>query len=155
MMKGDIMDLKESNILLNQTFDKKEEAIRAVGELLVADGAVDNDYIEAMLAREEIVTTHMGNFIAIPHGTDEGKKHVKATSISIIQAPYGVDFAADDEEEEKMAMMIFGIAGLGDEHLDLLSKIAIVCSDVENVVRLTNAENSEEIIEIIEGEIGE
>ena len=114
-----------------------------------------NDYIEAMLAREEIVTTHMGNFIAIPHGTDEGKKHVKATSISIIQAPYGVDFAADDEEEEKMAMMIFGIAGLGDEHLDLLSKIAIVCSDVENVVRLTNAENSEEIIEIIEGEIGE
>lgn len=149
------MDLKESNILLNQTFDKKEEAIRAVGELLVADGAVDNDYIEAMLAREEIVTTHMGNFIAIPHGTDEGKKHVKATSISIIQAPYGVDFAADDEEEEKMAMMIFGIAGLGDEHLDLLSKIAIVCSDVENVVRLTNAENSEEIIEIIEGEIGE
>lgn len=154
-MKGDIMDLKESNILLNQTFDKKEEAIRAVGELLVADGAVDNDYIEAMLAREEIVTTHMGNFIAIPHGTDEGKKHVKATSISIIQAPYGVDFAADDEEEEKMAMMIFGIAGLGDEHLDLLSKIAIVCSDVENVVRLTNAENSEEIIEIIEGEIGE
>lgn len=155
MMKGDIMDLKESNILLNQTFDKKEEAIRAAGELLVADGAVDSDYIEAMLAREEIVTTHMGNFIAIPHGTDEGKKHVKATSISIIQAPYGVDFAAEDEEEEKMAMMIFGIAGIGDEHLDLLSKIAIACSDVENVVRLTNAESSEEIIEIIEGEIGE
>lgn len=149
------MDLKESNILLNQTFDKKEEAIRAAGELLVADGAVDSDYIEAMLAREEIVTTHMGNFIAIPHGTDEGKKHVKATSISIIQAPYGVDFAAEDEEEEKMAMMIFGIAGIGDEHLDLLSKIAIACSDVENVVRLTNAESSEEIIEIIEGEIGE
>lgn len=155
MMKGDIMDLKESNILLNQTFDKKEEAIRAAGELLVEDGAVDSDYIDAMLAREEIVTTHMGNFIAIPHGTDEGKKHVKATSISIIQAPYGVDFAAEDEEEEKMAMMIFGIAGIGDEHLDLLSKIAIACSDVENVVRLTNAENSEEIIEIIEGEIGE
>lgn len=154
-MKDDIMDLKESNILLNQRFDKKEEAIRAVGELLVADGAVDSDYIEAMLAREDIVTTHMGNFIAIPHGTDDGKEHVKTTSISIVQVPHGVDFAAEDEEEEKMAMMIFGIAGVGDEHLDLLSKIAIACSDVENVVRLTNAENSEEIIEIIEGEIGE
>lgn len=48
-MKGDIIDLKESNILLNHTFDKKEEAIRASGELLVEDGAVESDYIKMML----------------------------------------------------------------------------------------------------------
>lgn len=66
-----------------------------------------------------------------------------------------MDFSAEDEEEEKMAMMIFGIAGLGDEHLDLLSKIAILCFEVKNVVQLTNADNSEEINEIIEGEIEE
>ncbi|MDK7294402.1 PTS sugar transporter subunit IIA, partial [Streptococcus pasteurianus] len=79
-----------------------EDAIRAAGQLLVDDGDVEEEYIDSMLAREEVVSTHMGNFIAIPHGTDEGKDKVKATGISVIQVPFGVDFAPD-EPEEKMA----------------------------------------------------
>ena len=73
------MELKAKNILLNQTFSTKEEAIKAVGTLLVEDGAVEESYIDSMLDREKVVTTHMGNFVAIPHGTDEGKEFVKET----------------------------------------------------------------------------
>lgn len=143
------MELKTKNILLNQSFATKEEAIKAVGRLLVEEGAVEESYIDSMLEREQIVTTHMGNFVAIPHGTDEGKEFVKATSISIAQVPEGVNFAPG-EDEEKMAMMIFGIAGVGNEHLDVLAKIAVFCSEVENVVRLTNADSAEEIIAMFE-----
>lgn len=143
------MELKTKNILLNQSYETKEEAIRAVGQLLVDDGAVEESYIESMLEREQVVTTHMGNFVAIPHGTDEGKTFVKSTSISIAQVPHGVEFAPD-ESEEKKAMMVFGIAGVGNEHLDVLAKIAVFCSDVENVVRLVNAESAEEIIAMFE-----
>lgn len=145
------MELKKEAILLDQTFQTKEEAIRQAGQLLVDAGAVDAGYINSMLEREEVVTTHMGNFVAIPHGTDEGKTHVKSTAISIIQVPQGVNFAPN-EPEEKLAMMIFGIAGVGNEHLDVLSKIAVFCADVENVVRLVNASTEEEIIQML-GEV--
>ena len=145
------MELKTKNILLDQSFSTKEDAIKAVGKLLVEDGSVEECYIDSMLAREQVVTTHMGNFVAIPHGTDEGKEFVKATSITIAQVPQGVNFAPG-ESEEKMAMMIFGIAGVGNEHLDVLSKIAVFCSDVENVVRLANANTAEEIIAMFEEE---
>ncbi len=142
------MELKEDMILLDQYFSSKDEAIRQAGQLLVDGGIVDEDYIDSMLERETIVTTHMGNFIAIPHGTDEGKEAVKKTGISIVQVPFGVDFAPD-QSEEKLAMVIFGIAGVGNEHLDLLSKIAIFASDLKNVVRLADATSKQEIIDML------
>ncbi len=143
------MRLQKEAILTNQSFQTKEEAIRKAGELLVQAGAVDEGYIDAMLDRENIVTTHMGNFVAIPHGTDEAKTMVKKTAISILQVPHGVDFAPD-EDQEKMAMMIFGLAGVGNEHLEVLSQIAVFCSEVANVVRLVNADSPEEIIQLLE-----
>jgi len=81
------MNLTKKDIRLGQEISNKEEAIRKAGEILVENGYVDSDYIPAMLEREEIVSTYMGNFIAIPHGTDEAKKSIKSTGISIIQIP--------------------------------------------------------------------
>lgn len=138
------MDLQPEMILLNQSFADKEEAIRACGRLLLENGCVDEAYIEAMIERNQLVSTYMGNFIAIPHGTDEAKRFVKKSGISIVQAPNGVQFGNDDTED--VAMVLFGIAGVENEHLDLLQKIAIFCSDVENVVKLADAQTKEEII---------
>ncbi|EOH97974.1 PTS sugar transporter subunit IIA [Enterococcus pallens] len=138
------MDLQPEMILLDQSFADKEEAIRACGRLLVENGCVDEAYIEAMIERNQLVSTYMGNFIAIPHGTDEAKRFVKKSGISIVQAPNGVQFGNDDTED--VAMVLFGIAGVENEHLDLLQKIAIFCSDVENVVKLADAQTKEEII---------
>ncbi|NLL32965.1 MAG: PTS transporter subunit EIIA, partial [Enterococcus cecorum] len=51
---------------------------------------------------------------------------------------------------EDLAMVLFGIAGIENEHLDLLQKIAIFCSEVENVVKLADAKSKEEIIRLLE-----
>ncbi|MCD5003023.1 PTS sugar transporter subunit IIA [Enterococcus saccharolyticus] len=142
------MQLEKNMILLNQEFTTKEEAIRESGRLLVEAGCVETAYIDAMIERNNLVSTYMGNFIAIPHGTDEAKKYVKKSGISIIQVPQGVDFSTD--EEEKLAMVVFGIAGVDNEHLDILQKIAIFCSDVDNVVKLVGAASVEEIISLLE-----
>lgn len=142
------MQLEKNMILLNQEFTTKEEAIRESGRLLVEAGCVEAAYIDAMIERNNLVSTYMGNFIAIPHGTDEAKKYVKKSGISIIQVPQGVDFSTD--EEEKLAMVVFGIAGVDNEHLDILQKIAIFCSDVDNVVKLVGAASVEEIISLLE-----
>ena len=136
------------NIKLNQHFTTKESAIRAAGEVLVLAGYVEADYVDAMVQRENDVTTYMGNFIAIPHGTDEAKKYIKKSGISIIQGPNGVDFGTP--EEEKMVTVLFGIAGVENEHLDILSQIAIFCSDIDNVVELASAQTAEEIVTLLQ-----
>lgn len=136
------------NIKLNQHFTTKESAIRAAGEVLVLAGYVEADYVDAMVQRENDVTTYMGNFIAIPHGTDEAKKYIKKSGISIIQVPNGIDFGTP--EEEKMVTVLFGIAGVENEHLDILSQIAIFCSDIDNVVELASAQTAEEIVALLQ-----
>ena len=122
-VKKDVI-IKES-ILLNQPSVTKEEAIRKAGELLVARGAVEPAYVDAMQERERMVSTYMGMGIAIPHGTAQAKGTVKKTAISMVQYPEGVDFGAEK------AQLVFGIAGIGEEHLDLLAKIAGCLEDPE------------------------
>lgn len=127
------------NILINQAIADRDSAIEAAGSKLVEAGAVTQDYIQAMKEREAIVSTYMGNFLAIPHGTDEAKSAVLKSGIVLIQAPEGIDW---DGNEVKV---VVGIAGKDGEHLDLLSQIAIVFSEEENVERVINAQSAEEI----------
>ena len=89
----------------------------------------------------------MGNFISIPHGTDAAKKEVIKTGITIVQVPRGVNFG--DALDPKIATVLFGIAGVGNEHLDLIQKISIFCADVDNVVKLADAKAVEEIADLL------
>ena len=110
-------------IKLGQKPVSKEEAIQAAGELLEKLGYVDHSYVEAMQEREKLVTTYMGMGVAIPHGTTQAKSTVKKTGIVFIRYPEGVDFG------DEKAQLVFGIAGIGDEHLDLLSKLCTLLED--------------------------
>ena len=76
--------LLEENIFLNQEFANKEEAIRFAGRALVKAGYVKESYIEAMIARDEMTSTYMGNDVAIPHGTEEAKKDVLKSGFTVI-----------------------------------------------------------------------
>ena len=136
--------LNEANIVLNKNLENKTEAIKATGQILVDNGYVKQEYIEQMLKREELSSTYMGNFIAIPHGTEEAKEAVIESGLSVIQVPEGVDFGRGN-----MVKILIGIAGKGNEHLDILSKIAIVCSEEENVEKLVQAKSKEEILQLL------
>ncbi|EHM71105.1 PTS sugar transporter subunit IIA [Staphylococcus pettenkoferi] len=132
------------NIYLNQSISTQEEAIQQAGQALVKSGAVTEGYIQAMKEREQLVSTFMGNGLAIPHGTDEAKTEVIESGLSLIQIPEGIDW---DGETVKV---VVGIAGKDGEHLDLLSKIAITFSEEENVERIVNAQSAEEIKQVFE-----
>jgi mannitol PTS system EIIA component len=138
--------LTKENIRLNETVATKEDAIILTGSVLVEKGYVDASYIEKMLEREDLTSTYMGNFVAIPHGTEDSKELVKESGISFIQVPQGVDFGAGN-----IVKLLIGIAGKNNEHLDILSSIAIVCSEEENIEKLVNAKTAEEILSIFEG----
>lgn len=112
----------------------KETAIRAAGALLAELGCVDADYADAMVEREKLITTYMGMGVAIPHGTSEKKGTVKKSGVVVMQYPDGVDFG------DEKAYLIFGIAGVGDAHLDLLGKICTILEDedVLDAMKTTN-----------------
>ncbi len=135
--------LRRENIFLNQQFSSKEEAIRFAGRVLADGGYVDESYIEAMIERDKITTTYMGNDVAIPHGTDEAKKSVRKSGVTIIQVPEGIDY------DGQKVRLIFGIAGKDGGHLEILSAIAITCSEMENVEKMATAKTADEILNII------
>ncbi|WP_455958845.1 PTS mannitol transporter subunit IICBA [Anaerotignum lactatifermentans] len=128
-----------AGIKTGQASVSKEEAITAAGKLLHELGYVNESYIPAMLEREKTVSTYMGLGVAIPHGTSEAKDEVKKTGIVMLQYPEGVDFG------DEKAYLVFGIAGIGNEHLDLLAKIGTVIEEEENLDKLKKATTPEEI----------
>ena len=142
------MEIQKSLIKINQNFSTNEEAIKYCGSLLVDGGYVNPNYVSAMIERDRELSVYMGNFIAIPHGTDESKKEVLKTGVAIVQVPRGVNFGT--VENPKIATMLFGIAGIKEEHLELIQKISIFCSDVDNVVKLADAQTIEEIAKYFE-----
>ena len=139
--KKDVI-VRES-IRLNQASVSKEEAIRRAGELLLERGCVEPQYIDAMLERERLVSTYMGMGIAIPHGTAQAKGTVKKTAITMLQYPDGVDFG------DEKAQLVFGIAGIGDEHLDLLGKIAGCLDNPEVLEKMKTTDDVDWILEVL------
>lgn len=117
--------LKKEGIKTGLKSVDKETAIRAAGQLLCDLGFTNEDYIQAMVDRENMVSTYMGMGVAIPHGTSNAKETVKKSGIVVMQYPEGVDFG------DEKAYLVIGIAGVGDEHLGILGNIVASLEDEE------------------------
>ena len=135
--------LRLENIRTGLAPESKEEAIRRAGNILHESGYVDAEYIDAMIARENLTTTYMGMGLAIPHGTSEAKAAVKKSGIVVLQYPEGVDF------EGEKAHLIIGIAGVGDAHLEILAKVSEALEDEEVLERLSQNATAEEIYQTL------
>ena len=132
--------LKKESIKTGLKSVDKETAIRAAGQLLCDLGFTDEAYIQAMVDRENMVSTYMGMGVAIPHGTSDAKEDVKKTGIVVMQYPEGVDFG------EEKAYLIIGIAGVGDEHLEILGNIVASLEDEELLENLKKDADIDTII---------
>lgn len=86
--------------------------------MLVDSGYVEPAYVDAMLERENSFSTFMGNGLALPHGVESAKKNIKASGIAVMTFPEGTDWGGNQVN------VVIGIAGAGEEHLQILSVIA-------------------------------
>ena len=77
------------NIVLNKRLRNKEDAIDVAGKVLVEQGYVDPKYVECMHKREEVISTYIGNNVAIPHGIDGSEKYIK----EYIKVHFGRNFS--------------------------------------------------------------
>lgn len=108
-------------------------------------GSVEESYVDAMHERELSVSTHMGNGLAIPHGTNEAKGAIRKTAISFIRYDEPVDWNG------KPAEFVIGIAGAGNDHLAILGKLAKIFVDADQVAALRAASSPAEIKRLLDG----
>jgi len=138
--------LSASSVVLSGSATDPASAITEAGNLLVAAGGVDAAYVDAMHAREKLVSTYMGNFLAIPHGTNEAKDSVRRSTMSFVRYPEGIDWNG------KPVKFVVGIAGANNTHMDILQKVAITFSNMAQVKKLEEASSVAEIVDIL-GEV--
>jgi PTS system mannitol-specific IIA component len=138
---SDVLTL--SQIKVPGTARSKDEAIREAGEILVEAGAVTPEYIDSMFEREESVSTYMGNYLAIPHGTNESKDSIMRSALSVVRYDEPIDW---DGNEVRFSL---GIAGYQGGHMDILSRIAILFSDTDEVDRLIAAGSAQELFDLL------
>lgn len=136
--------LAQGDVVLAASSGSKEDAIREAGAILVRAGAVDPAYVDAMLERERSISTYMGNFLAIPHGTEEAKGTIRRSALCLVRYDEPVDWDGEP------VRVVVGIAGVGDEHLEILSKIALVFAEMDQVQRVLDATSSAELYAILQ-----
>lgn len=141
-----LFTLSAKHIHLNLTAENKTQAIRFVGQKLVEGGYVEPDYVDAMLAREKLTSTYLGESIAVPHGTIEAKDRVLKTGIVICQYPEGVQFG---EEPDEVARLVIGIAAQNNEHIEVITRITSALDEEGVIERLCNTQNIQEVLEIL------
>ncbi|WP_421743586.1 PTS sugar transporter subunit IIA [Cellulomonas sp.] len=122
----------------------RDEAIREAGELLASSGAVTAQYLDAMAERERTVSTYMGNYLAIPHGTNAAKDAIVRSALCLVRYDEPIDWAGNP------VRVVVGIAGVNDEHLGILGKIAVIFADEDEVRRVLDASTPDELYDIVQ-----
>jgi PTS system mannitol-specific IIC component len=140
------LKLTDKNIFLGLKPATKEEAIKFAGEQLVALDYVEPEYVQGMFDREKLVSTYLGESIAVPHGTIETKKHVLKTGIVFCQYPAGIQWG---EEEDDVAILVIGIAAQGDQHINVITAITNALDDEEAIECLKTTVNKEDVLKIL------
>lgn len=143
-----LFKLSAENIFLGRTASHKEEAIRFAGEQLVKGGYVQPEYVDAMLAREKLTPTYLGESIAVPHGTVEAKDRVLKTGVVFCQYPQGVRFG---EEEDDIARLVIGIAARNNEHIQVITSLTNALDDETVIERLANTTSVQEVLDLLSG----
>ncbi|MGC9159115.1 MAG: PTS sugar transporter subunit IIA [Terracidiphilus sp.] len=131
-------------IRLRASAADKQDAIRQAGALLVAGGRVLPEYVEGMLAREQSMSTCLGNGVAIPHGIFENRGHILATGISVLQLAEAVPW-----DEGETVRLVIGIAASADEHVGVLANLAEAIEDEARLGELLATEDPQAVVKIL------
>lgn len=123
----------------------RERCIRDSGALLVARGCVGEPYVDAMVERDRLTSVYIGMGIAIPHGTNEAKDSVVRTGVVLQQYPEGVDF------DGERAQLVFGIAGRGEEHLEVLANICRILEDEAVLEKMKTTDDVDWVVRVLSG----
>ena len=141
--------LKKNGIALNPKVESKEEAINKLVDLMKATGRLRDKeaYKNAVLERESLSTTGIGDNIAIPHAKTSA---VKEAGLSAMVLTNGVDYDSLDGEPAKLFFMIAAPEGENNLHLDVLARLSMMLMDPDFKEQLINAKSVDEFLSLID-----
>lgn len=156
--------LHKQGINLNFNPNTKEQCINELVDLMDKTGNLNNkeEYKKAILAREELSTTGIGDGIAIPHGKTSA---VKKASLAAAICKKGVDYDALDGQPAHLFFMIAVPDNNDNLHLEVLARLSTIlmdeafrtslinCSDKEEFLRLIDKKEMEKFPEEVKGEL--
>ena len=129
---------------------KKEVLKELVQELALAHGIKDPlNILKALLEREDLGSTGIGQGIAIPHGKSNSVSGV-AAALGISKR--GIDFDALDGEPVYIFFMLIAPANSNGIHLKILAKISRLLKDKFFRQALREAKTSQEALKLIKDE---
>ena len=144
MPDGALADLLSvDRVVLGCTAGGWEDAVRQVGAVLVASGAVTEGYIDAMVERERSVSTFVGEGVAIPHGTLAGRDLVTRDALCVLQYPAGVDWHGDE------VVLCIGIAARGEGHVPILARLAELLMEPDRADALRTATTADQVVALM------
>lgn len=143
-LKTNLEVLPDKNIVIDATIKTKDEALEKISELFVKGGYTTKKYLDGMKEKEEEFHTNMGNGLAIPHGSYAYKREILNTGLVVIVSKDGIIW-----NDEKVYLVI-AIAGKGDEHLEILSKIATEFDTKEKVKEIVEFTDKGKIKKLLE-----
>lgn len=146
---GDL--LTPATIRLGVTAADRRDAIEQAGQLLIDAGAVEPAYVTAMHEREQVMSSYMGEGFALPHGTDDSRKHVYRAAVAFVQFAVPVIWEEDDEE----TYAALAVAATSDEHVGVLATLAKVLVDEDKAERLRTTGDVGEVLELLAPETDE
>ena len=135
-----------SRVALDRAVDDRDAAIRAAGELLVADGCVPAEYVAGMLAREQVMSTFVGKGIAIPHGLEPDMATVIRAGVSVVRLAAPVRWNDDGD----VVQLVCGLAATAEEHMGVLAALAEVLDDEASLERLRTTSDPAEVVQILD-----
>ena len=141
--------LKPVSIQLNVAPPKsKVEAINILADLMEKGGNLSNkeEYVKAVIAREDSGSTGLGDGIATPHAKSSA---VREAGLAAMVVPQGMDFAALDGNPSRLFFMIAAPNSASDLHVQLLSKLATMLMDPDFKDALINAKSVDEFLQLI------
>ena len=140
-----LLCVEPAQIHLQQTFSNKQDVLVFIAQQMSALGFVNGDYLNALVERENKISTYLVNGVAIPHGINEAKSQVNKTGVIIVQIPEGIIW----NEQGDLAKLIVGIAAANDDHLTLLQKLTAVVMDADLSESLAKTSDANSIIKAL------
>ncbi|MBQ9090760.1 MAG: PTS sugar transporter subunit IIA [Anaerotignum sp.] len=143
--------LKKESIAIGKQPRDKASAIDQLVELLAKSGNLKDKgkFKQAILEREKLSTTGIGEGIAIPHGKSSA---VKKAALAAMVVPKGVDFESADGQDTHLLFMIAVPENGTNLHLEVLERLAAMLMHEDFRKKLMEVKNPGEFLKIISAE---
>ena len=143
--------LTENMVVLGLGGDSKEEIIDSMIDVVsTSPKVIDKGKVrEAILEREKIMSTGVGNGFAIPHGKTDAVSDIVA-AFAVTAKP--IDYHSLDEKPVRLVFLLVGKDNMVGPHIKLLSRISRLMNKEEFRRRLLDLRSSKEILDVFKEE---